>query len=222
MATVRTERPNDTAWQRFLGTGPLALLPVRDGYSNVVWSTSIAEAARLEALSPQQFALNVNQVDTTFPRGSLLSFVCELLMRSHTKDVCAEKVGGPFSLKTICCASHYVLTASRMCPDEVHCHKGGLIWTQALQGGSMPARNPMLPTASSEDFAPPPTVFAAEGAKPQQSFPLALLGSGRCGSCMPTMHRQPSSHAGCIHQLSRVVVSKVAHVALALGPCGAS
>lgn len=47
----------------------------------------------------------------------------------------------------------------------------------------MPARNPMLPGASSDDFAPPPTVFAAEGAKPQQSFPLALLGSGRWGSC---------------------------------------
>ena len=62
VATVRTERPNDTAWQRFLGTGPLALLPVRDGYSNVVWSTSVAEAARLEALTPQEFALNVNQV----------------------------------------------------------------------------------------------------------------------------------------------------------------
>ena len=62
MATVRTKQPNDTAWQRFLGTGPLALLPVRDSYSNVVWSTSVAEAARLEALTPQEFALNVNQV----------------------------------------------------------------------------------------------------------------------------------------------------------------
>ena len=68
VATVRTERPNDTAWQRFLGTGPLALLPVRDNYSNVVWSTSIAEAARLEALSPQEFALDVNQVDEPFLR----------------------------------------------------------------------------------------------------------------------------------------------------------
>ena len=55
------------------------------------------------------------------------------------------------------------------------------MFMQALQGGSMPARNPMLPRASSEDFVPPPTVFAAEGAKMQQSFPLALLGSGRCG-----------------------------------------
>ena len=62
MATVRTEHYNDTAWQRFLATGPLALLPVRNGYSNVVWSTSKAEAARLQALPPQEFALEVNRV----------------------------------------------------------------------------------------------------------------------------------------------------------------
>ena len=62
VATVQTERPTDTAWQRFLRTGPLALLPVRGSYSNVVWSTSVAEASRLEALSPQEFAFNVNQV----------------------------------------------------------------------------------------------------------------------------------------------------------------
>ena len=43
----------------------------------------------------------------------------------------------------------------------------------------MPARNPMLPRASSDDFVPPPMVSAAEGANSQQSFPLALLGSGR-------------------------------------------
>ena len=59
---MRTEQPVDTAWQRFLKSGPLALLPVRDNHSNVVWSTTVAEAARLEALSPQEFALEVNQV----------------------------------------------------------------------------------------------------------------------------------------------------------------
>lgn len=44
VATVRTVEPNHTAWQRFLGTGPLALLPVRGGASNIVWSTSPAQA----------------------------------------------------------------------------------------------------------------------------------------------------------------------------------
>lgn len=62
MATVRTQQPNDTAWQRFLHTGPLALLPVRDGYSNIVWSTSLQQASALEKASPQEFALAVNEV----------------------------------------------------------------------------------------------------------------------------------------------------------------
>ena len=43
----------------------------------------------------------------------------------------------------------------------------------------MPARNPLLPGMSSDSFIPPPTVYPAEGALLQQSFPLALLGSGR-------------------------------------------
>ncbi len=50
-------------------TGPLALLPVRGGYSNIVWSTSIDHAAQLEALSPEQFAAAVNAALTAPPTG---------------------------------------------------------------------------------------------------------------------------------------------------------
>jgi len=62
VATVRTETPNHTAHQRFLGTGPLALLPVRGGFSNVVWSTTPPHAASLTATSPLEFAEKVNEV----------------------------------------------------------------------------------------------------------------------------------------------------------------
>lgn len=60
VATVATAEPNGTAWQRFLPTGPLALLPVRDGYSNVVWTVTPEMARRLEGCSSQEFADAVN------------------------------------------------------------------------------------------------------------------------------------------------------------------
>jgi ubiquinone biosynthesis monooxygenase Coq6 len=61
VATVSTAgEPNATAWQRFLPTGPLALLPVRDGFSNVVWTTTPQHAAALEAASPAEFGAAVN------------------------------------------------------------------------------------------------------------------------------------------------------------------
>lgn len=51
VAHVRTEEPHrSTAWQRFLSGGPLALLPLSDGRSSIVWSVAREEAARLRAL----------------------------------------------------------------------------------------------------------------------------------------------------------------------------
>lgn len=47
VATVRTEAPHSTAWQRFLPWGPLALLPAHENYSSIVWSTTEAHARRL-------------------------------------------------------------------------------------------------------------------------------------------------------------------------------
>ena len=56
VAHVATERPHeDTAWQRFLPGGPLALLPLADGRSSVVWSLPEAEARRVLALDEQGF-----------------------------------------------------------------------------------------------------------------------------------------------------------------------
>ena len=57
VAHVATEHPHQhTAWQRFLPSGPLALLPLSDGRSSVVWSLPESEAVRVLALDDEAFA----------------------------------------------------------------------------------------------------------------------------------------------------------------------
>lgn len=56
VAYVGTELPHeDTAWQRFLPTGPLAFLPCGDGRSSIVWTLPDAEADRLLAADDEVF-----------------------------------------------------------------------------------------------------------------------------------------------------------------------
>ena len=57
VAHVRTAKPHrNTAWQRFLASGPLAFLPLPDGRSSVVWSVVRSEAKRLTGLDAKAFA----------------------------------------------------------------------------------------------------------------------------------------------------------------------
>ncbi len=60
VTTVQTERDNQqTAWQRFMPTGPLALLPLNKAgdthYCSLVWSQETHEAERLMALNDAEF-----------------------------------------------------------------------------------------------------------------------------------------------------------------------
>ena len=57
VATIRPELSHrGTAFQRFLPTGPLAMLPLPDGLCSIVWSAADDEAERLLALSDAAFA----------------------------------------------------------------------------------------------------------------------------------------------------------------------
>jgi 2-octaprenylphenol hydroxylase len=48
VATIKTEKGHfDTAWQRFLPTGPLAILPLAGAYSSIVWTTTPEHAEHL-------------------------------------------------------------------------------------------------------------------------------------------------------------------------------
>ena len=71
VAHVRTERPHEaTAWQRFLVSGPLALLPLADGRSSLVWSLPEDEARRVLALDDAAF-LNELGVASDFRLGRI-------------------------------------------------------------------------------------------------------------------------------------------------------
>ncbi|MGH8136472.1 MAG: FAD-dependent monooxygenase, partial [Steroidobacteraceae bacterium] len=52
-------RHRDTAWQRFLDTGPIALLPLADGRVSLVWSTTPGLAEELVRCGEEEFAARV-------------------------------------------------------------------------------------------------------------------------------------------------------------------
>ncbi len=83
VATVRPEKSHqNTAWQRFLPEGPLALLPLRDGLISIVWTSNT-----------QTTEANLNLSDTDF---------CEALAEASEHQLGAfELVGarGAFPLK---------------------------------------------------------------------------------------------------------------------------
>lgn len=65
VCTVKTEKPHDnTAWQRFMQTGPVALLPLSSGsqqYCSVVWSAETKKAAEIMQLDDAQFCQQLSQ-----------------------------------------------------------------------------------------------------------------------------------------------------------------
>ncbi len=76
VAHVRTSLPHaNTAWQKFLPTGPLAFLPLPDGRSSIVWSLTRPDALRLRALDAEAFASELTRAS-----GGVLGS-CELTTR---------------------------------------------------------------------------------------------------------------------------------------------
>jgi 2-polyprenylphenol 6-hydroxylase len=64
VSTVQTEYPHqETAWQRFLPTGPLAFLPLSDGRCSIVWSLPPEKARTLKNLDNNEFR---EQLSTAF------------------------------------------------------------------------------------------------------------------------------------------------------------
>ncbi|KAK1309731.1 hypothetical protein QJS10_CPA08g01157 [Acorus calamus] len=60
ICTVEHNVENSCAWQRFLPSGPIALLPMGDRYSNIVWTMSPNESTDHKLMSEDDFVRAVN------------------------------------------------------------------------------------------------------------------------------------------------------------------
>ncbi len=95
VAHLATGKPHAaTAWQRFLDTGPLALLPLADGRVSLVWSTLPEEAQALVQLDDAGFGRRVTEASAGVlgelaPTTQRASFPLRLL---HANRYAAERV----------------------------------------------------------------------------------------------------------------------------------
>ncbi|XP_072929950.1 ubiquinone biosynthesis monooxygenase COQ6, mitochondrial [Epargyreus clarus] len=81
------ETENTTAWQRFLPTGPVALLPLDSKRSSLVWSTSNTHAKELLNLPQEQFVDALNDaLWKQYPRSSSVD-ACTSWVGSWLKSV---------------------------------------------------------------------------------------------------------------------------------------
>lgn len=75
VAKIQTEQSHQyTAWQRYLDTGSIALLPLSDGECSIVWSAGNSFAEKLLSLSTQDFERHLqNALQSRFGQVELCS-----------------------------------------------------------------------------------------------------------------------------------------------------
>ncbi|GLJ08111.1 hypothetical protein SUGI_0081540 [Cryptomeria japonica] len=79
ICTVDLDTKNQTTWQRFLPTGPLALLPMGKKFSNIARSTTPEQAAQLKGMTRNKFVQQVNSTLQHDCRPHLLSQISRVL-----------------------------------------------------------------------------------------------------------------------------------------------
>ncbi|PIN15426.1 Monooxygenase involved in coenzyme Q (ubiquinone) biosynthesis [Handroanthus impetiginosus] len=61
ICTIEHTEENQCAWQRFLPNGPIALLPIGDKFSNIVWTMNPEESSTRKSMSEVEFVKEINR-----------------------------------------------------------------------------------------------------------------------------------------------------------------
>ncbi|KAN0029441.1 hypothetical protein ACTA71_007568 [Dictyostelium dimigraforme] len=88
------ETDNHTLFQRFLPTGPIALLPLANGYANIIWSTNLMHAQYLLELDDQSFLEQVKDSFLKSPSTSNSSFfeIASNLLNLNPKGLSGNEI----------------------------------------------------------------------------------------------------------------------------------
>ncbi|KAF5190682.1 Ubiquinone biosynthesis monooxygenase coq6 protein, partial [Thalictrum thalictroides] len=121
ICTVKHTAENHCAWQRFLPAGPIALLPIGDKFSNIVWTMTPREASDCKAMSEDDFLKSVNHaLDYGYgPHPHAESFPGDKSWEVPPKviELASERMVFPLSLKH---AKDYVANRVVLIGDAAH------------------------------------------------------------------------------------------------------
>jgi 2-octaprenylphenol hydroxylase len=91
---VQTAQPHEhTAWQRFLPAGPLAFLPLADGRSSIVWTTTPQHAEHLVSANPESVASEISAaIDDVFGEITIAAARAKFPLRANfARDYCKPR-----------------------------------------------------------------------------------------------------------------------------------
>lgn len=95
-AIVKVETPSPIAYQRFLQTGPLALLPLWEDYVSIVWSAPPDIISDLMEISEPEF---INSLNSAISSPSFIQFpVSGQVLPPRIIETCSKKFSYPYTL----------------------------------------------------------------------------------------------------------------------------
>ncbi|KAF9606316.1 hypothetical protein IFM89_024984 [Coptis chinensis] len=123
ICTVKHTVENHCAWQRFLPSGPIALLPIGDEFSNIVWTMIPKEATERKSMSEDDFVKAVNHAlhdgYGSNPQSNSLGYSGDYSWEVPPKvvELASERMVFPLSLKH---ANEYTVNRVVLIGDAAH------------------------------------------------------------------------------------------------------